>query len=124
MRWRRQEETVLVNGFQVAGLEDLSDGRDIHRLSIRLDPALYTNHSIEVQITAPGIDGVIVNKISLYDIDYRYADAGGSEEVQYPGDQRYGWLNGTANTTYGTLPYQSSRINLAGNEVRYRLPIT
>ncbi len=117
-----RQESILVDGNPVAGPEDLSDGR-VHRLSVRLDPALYADRSVTVAVEAPGIDGAVVSVVNLYDIDYRYADAGSPpRDPAYPsGTERpYGWLDGVANTTWGVLPYQSVRVNQSGNALRYR----
>ncbi len=112
-------EVVKVDGFTVAGPKDLGDG-EVHRLSIRLDPALYADHVISVTVEAPGIDGAVVNEINLHDIDYRYADAGGNNDPQYPGAKGYGWLDGVASTAWGTLPYKSVRVDQTDNTLRYR----
>ena len=120
-----RQETVLVNGHQVAGPIDLGDGQ-IHRLSLLLDPALYSGHTIRVEIEAEGIDGALVNEVNLYDVDYRYSDAGGTRDPQYPGGALvnlgypYGWFNGVANTAWGTLPSRSVRVNQTGNLLEYR----
>jgi len=114
-----RQETVYVDGNLVAGPEDLGDGQ-VHLLSLRLDPALYADHAIEVTIEAPGIDGAVVGQVNLHDVDYRYADAGGANDPAYPGDQDYGWLDGVSNTGWGTLPYQSVRVDQGDDELRYR----
>lgn len=124
-----RQQYVYVDGNALAGPEDLSDGR-VHRLSLRLDPALYADRTISVTIVAPGIDGAVVNEVNLYDVDYRYADAGGGNDTQYTGQGKgivgpYGWLTATtsaANTSWGSLPYQSVRISqgAGNNAVRYR----
>lgn len=114
-----RHETVSVDGFALAGPVDLSDGQ-AHYLSLRLDPALYADRSIEVVIAEPGIDGAVVSAVHLHDIDYRYADAGGAQDPAYPGALGFGWLDGVKNTTWGTLPYQSVRVNQSGDTVRYR----
>ena len=117
-----RQESVAVDGFPVAGPEDLGDGQ-VHRLSIRLDPALYADRVISVTVTAPGIDGAVVNQVNLHDIDYRYADAGGANDPAYPSGKRprlYGWLNGVASDGWGTLPYQTVRVDQTDNELRYR----
>ncbi|MBC7227755.1 MAG: PKD domain-containing protein [Thermoflexales bacterium] len=116
-----RQESVYVDGNFIAGPEDLSDGR-VHRLSLRLDPALYADHAISVTVQAPGIDGAVVSAVNLYDIDYRYADAGGSRDPQYPSatERPYGWLDGVANTAWGILPYQSVRVDQSDNTLRYR----
>jgi hypothetical protein len=114
-----RQETVYVDGNPVSDTQDLGDG-EVHRLSIRLDPALYADHAIEVTVEAPGIDGAVVGEVNLHDVDYRYADAGGANDPAYPGDQGYGWLDGVANTAWGTLPYQSVRVEQSDNELRYQ----
>lgn len=113
-----RQQTVLVDDNLISGVEDLGDGQ-IHRLSLRLDPALYADHSITVAIQAQGIDGAVVSAINLFDIDYRYADAGGGNDPHYPGNQEYGWVDGAPLTTWGTLPYQSVRVDQSDNTVRY-----
>lgn len=116
-----RQESIYIDGnpVAVAGPEDLGDGQ-AHRLSIRLDPALYADHVITAAIRAPGVDGALVNQVNLHDVDYRYADAGTAQEPEYPGDRGYGWLDGVRLTTWGTLPYQSVRIDQTDNELRYR----
>ncbi len=116
-----RQESVYVDGHLVAGPEDLGDGQ-VHRLSIRLDPALYADHGINVTIVAPGIDGAVVSEVNLHDVDYRYADAGGPQDPGYPAAAKlkYGWLDGDNITAWGTLPYQSVRVDQADNELRYR----
>ncbi|HOT93195.1 MAG TPA: CARDB domain-containing protein [Anaerolineae bacterium] len=120
-----RQQSIRVNGYLVAGSVDLGDGQ-VHRLSLLLDPALYSGHTIRVEIEADGVDGALVNEVNLYDIDYRYADAGSLGDPQYPGGtfanlgRPYGWLDGVANTTWGVLPYQSVRVNQTGNLLRYQ----
>ena len=114
-----RQEDVYIDGVKIAGTEDLSDG-EIHRLSLRLDPALYADRTINVTVSAQGIDGAVVAEVNLHDIDYRYADAGGGQDPVYPSEQAYGWLDGVANISWGTLPYQSVRVEQSDNELRYR----
>jgi len=118
-----RQESVYVDGTLVAGPEDLGDG-EVHQLSIRLDPALYrSDHGVEVVISAPGFDGAVVSEVNLHDIDYRYADAGAASDQSYVGSTAelpFGWLDGTALTTFGTLPYQSVRADQDDNELRYQ----
>ncbi|RME65519.1 MAG: hypothetical protein D6790_01700, partial [Caldilineae bacterium] len=117
-----RQEDILVDGNPIAGPEDLSDGR-IHHLSLRLDPALYADRSITVGVQAGGIDGAVVSAVNLYDVDYRYADAGSaSNDPQYPGTSQrpYGWLDGVPNTAWGILPYQSVRVEQSDSTLRYR----
>ena len=120
-----RQESILVDGNHIAGPAGLGDGR-VHRLSLRLDPALYADRTISVTIEAPGIDGAAVSAINLFDIDYRYADAGGPIDPAYPGGRwtnfgrAYGYTNGVANTLWGTLPYSSVHVNPISNTVYYR----
>ncbi|CAG0975137.1 Protease 1 [Anaerolineae bacterium] len=120
-----RQENILVDGNRIAGPEDLLDGR-VHRLSLRLDPALYADRTISVTIEAPSIDGAVVSAINLYDIDYRYADAGGPSDPAYPGGRwttfgrAYGYTNGVTNTLWGTLPYSNVHVNQISNTVYYR----
>jgi len=120
-----RQENIRVNGQQVAGPVDLGDG-EIHRLSLLLDPALYAGRTIRVEIEALNGAGALVNAINLYDVDYRYADAGGSRDPAYPGGnwanlgRPYGWLNGVENIAWGTLPSHSVRLNPLGNVLEYR----
>lgn len=120
-----RQEYVRVDGNTVAGPADLGDGK-VHRSSVLLDPALYADRSIRVTVEAYEGLGTVANEVALYDVDYRYADSGSSaRDPQYPyvppGTERaYGWLDGSTVTTWGTLPYQSGRVDLNDNEVRYR----
>jgi hypothetical protein len=114
-----RQESVTIDGLQVAGPVDLGD-KQLHRLSLLVDPAFYADHLLRVEIQSPGIDGAVVSEVNLHDIDYRYADAGGGKDPQYPGTKAYGWLDGTASTSWGTLPYQSVRVDQSDRELRYR----
>jgi hypothetical protein len=114
-----RQESVYVDGQLVAGPEDLGDGA-LHRLSLLLDPALYADQTITISVEAPGIDGAVVSEVNLYDVDYRYADAGGTPDPPFPNPYAYGWLDGSANTGWGTLPDQSVRVDGSDNELRYR----
>lgn len=114
-----RQESIYVDDNLVAGPEDLTDGQ-VHYLSILLDPALYVDRSIRVSVRAPGVDGAVVSEVNLHDIDYRYADSGGTNDPQHPGDQAFGWLDGVGLTPWGVLPYQSVRVNQSDNQIRYR----
>ncbi|CAG1005025.1 partial Protease 1, partial [Anaerolineae bacterium] len=120
-----RQESIFVDGNRIAGPEELIDGR-VHRLSLRLDPALYADRTISITIEAPGIDGAVVSAINLFDIDYRYANAGGVNDPAYPGGRwtnfgrAYGYTNGVTNTLWGTLPYSSVHVNQISNTVYYR----
>ncbi len=114
-----RSQSVYVDDNLVAGPEDLGDGQ-IHRLSIRLDPALYADRSVTISVEDPSIDGALVSEVDLVDVNYRYADAGGPNDSAYSVERGYGWLDGTASSAWGTLPYQSVRVDQADNELRYR----
>jgi hypothetical protein len=115
-----RQESVYVDGNLIVGPEDLGDGR-VHRLSSRLDPALYADRTISVTVETPALGGAVVNEVNLYDVDYRYSDSGGANDPPYTADRGYGYLPGSvARTQWGTLPYQSLRENQSGNSVSYR----
>lgn len=122
-----RQETVLVDNMAIAGPVSLVGGQ-AQRLSVRLDPALYADREIVVEVQAPGIDGAVVSEVALHDVDYRAADAGGDSvaDPAYPGGRlaslgrAYGWLDGTAVTSWGTLPYQTVRVNQTGPSLSYR----
>jgi hypothetical protein len=132
-------EVIRVDDNQIGGALDLADSA-IHRVSILLDPALYVDHSVTVGISETiGYDAVVA-RINLHDVDYRYSDAGRSNDPANPNDpaypyaspgrpaRRYGYLDGVDNRPWGSLPYQSRRIDLADsnplddpdNELRYQ----
>ena len=114
-----RQEYIFVDDNQIAGPEDLGDSQ-VHHLSLRLDPAFYVDRSVTIAIKADGIDGAVVSEVNLHDIDYRYADAGGGDDPQYPGDEAFGWIDGDAITAWGVLPYQSVRVDQIDSEVRYQ----
>lgn len=132
-------EVIRVDDNQIGGALDLADSA-IHRVSILLDPALYVDHSVTVGISETiGYDAVVA-RINLHDVDYRYSDAGRSNDPANPNDpaypyaspgrpaRRYGYLDGVDNRPWGSLPYQSRRIDLVDsnplddpdNELRYQ----
>ncbi|MCA0352064.1 MAG: carboxypeptidase regulatory-like domain-containing protein [Chloroflexi bacterium] len=119
-----RQEVINVDGNPIVGPVSLANGQ-IQRLSTRIDPALYADRKIEVSIEAPGIDGAVVAYVSLHPIDYRYIDAGSLTEVGYPGTTpssglSFGALDGVRNSIWGTLPYQSVRIDQSDATLRYR----
>ncbi|MCB0031612.1 MAG: hypothetical protein KDE28_27060, partial [Anaerolineales bacterium] len=114
-----RQESILVDGHVLAGPEDLGGGT-VHRLTLRLDPALYADRTIDVSITVPGAFGAVVSAVNLHDVDYRYADAGGNMDPAYGPNSDYGWLDGLKNTSWGTLPYQSVRVNQDDGQVSYQ----
>lgn len=123
-------EAVYVDDTLVIPAVDLSD-REPHRLSVLLDPALYADHTIVASILEThGLDALVA-EISVHDVDYRYADAGGGQDPNYPAavhERPYGWLDGEPLTSWGALPYQTVRMDRADtetwddpdNELRYR----
>jgi hypothetical protein len=116
-----RQESVYVDGIRVAGPIDLGDAIS-HTLSLRLDPAIYADRTISVSVEAPGMNGAVVGEIAMHDVDYRYADAGGANDPAHPGSRAYGYLDGTVPSPqpWGTLPYQSVRVDQGDNELRYQ----
>ncbi len=116
-----RQETVDVDGAQVAGPEDLGNGL-VHRLSILVDPALYQDRSLQVDIHSSSVDGAVVASINLYDIDYRYFDSGGAGDEAFPGSRNAGYVEtgSTPSTAWGVLPYQSLRVNQNASTLTYR----
>jgi hypothetical protein len=117
----RRLETVLVDDIAVAGPIDLKDDGEVHYSSTLLDPALYANRTISVTIQSSG-SGAVVSEVNLHDIDYRYVDAGGDNDLGYTAERGYGYLDegSTDQTNYGTLPYQSYREDQGDTELRYQ----
>ena len=96
-------------------------GGEKQQYSFRLDPAMYADNQVTITIKSEGIDGAIVNGISLDEIDYRYSDAGSPiNDPQYTTELGFGWIDGTANTLMGTLPYQSIRIDQSDSILTYQ----
>ncbi len=120
-----REQTIWVDSNQLGEVITLSSAPE-HRISLLLDPALYTDNSIVVGVREATGNTAIISEINLYDIDYRYADSGGAVDPPYPASppgqsaRRYGWLDGEAQTIWGTLPYQSRRIDVEDNDLRYQ----
>jgi len=124
-----RQEYVKADGNALAGPEDLGDSQ-VHRLSLLLDPALYADRTISVTVEAREGLGALVNQIALHDVDYRYADSGSATEPAYPAAQAqaaaaaaglsYGYLDGSRTSDWGTLPYQTARVDLLNSDVRYR----
>lgn len=122
-----RQEKISVDGNIIEPLVDLADGA-VHRLSYLLDPAFYGDRSILVSFAEINGYDVVVSEVNLYDVDYRYSDAGGGNDPAYSAATTYGWLDGVAQTTWGTLPYQSRRTDTPDsnpaddpdNELRYR----
>jgi hypothetical protein len=112
-----RQESVYVDGTLVAGPIDLGDQKK-HQLSLRLDPALYADRVISATVQIPVSGGALVSEIALHDIDYRYSDSGAVDEPAYTPERGYGWLDGTRQA--GVLPYQSSRMDLGDNTLRYQ----
>ncbi len=122
-----RQQRVRIDDNVISDPIDLSDLAP-HRLSFRLDPAFYADRSIVVSVEELLGNDAVVSEINLYDIDYRYSDAGASTEADYSAARTYGPLDGVKQTTWGTLPYQSRRVDLGDsnpaddpdNELRYR----
>jgi len=114
-----RQQSVYIDGNLVDGPINLGDG-EVHHRSILIDPALYADHSVEVSIESPGVNGAIVSAVNLHAVDYRYADSGGSNDPAYSVGLGYGAVNGVANSAWGRLPYQSVRVNQTGRSVDYR----
>ena len=122
-----RQEQVRIDENLISDVIDLSD-LAAHRFSFRLDPAFYADRSIVVSIEELLGNDAIVSEINLYDIDYRYADAGAGGELAYTTLRGYGFLDGVAQSTWGALPYQTRRIDLSDvdpndnpdNELRYQ----
>lgn len=114
-----RRESVYIDGLAMAGPEYLGD-QQVHRLSLRVDPALYADRTISVTVEAPGLDGAVVGEIALRDIDYRYSDAGASGDLPYSPERGFGWLDGSPITSTLVLPYQTARVETLDNELRYR----
>ncbi|MCD6291573.1 MAG: hypothetical protein J7M34_13825, partial [Anaerolineae bacterium] len=122
-----RQERIEVDDNPVSEVIDLSDGQ-VHRLSIRLDPAFYADRQIVVAIQETLGNDALVSQVNLHDVDYRYADAGGSGDEAYTPERGWGYLDGVKQQPWGTLPYQSRRIDLADgdpgddpdSELRYR----
>jgi hypothetical protein len=122
-----RQEKITVDDNVIEPVLDLADGA-VHRLSYLLDPALYADRSILVGIAEINGNDVVVSEVNLHDVDYRYSDAGGNNDPAYTAAIGYGWLDGVAQTAWGTLPYQSRRTDISDsdptdnpdNELRYR----
>jgi hypothetical protein len=116
-----RQEYIKVDGATLAGPIDLGPDK-ANNVSLLLDPALYADRTISVSIEAGGGLGAIVNSISLREVDYRYVDAGSSADVLYNPTRGYGWLDNpsASNTSCGSLPSRTSRVDQNDNELRYR----
>ena len=125
-----RQQTVYVDDIAFRGPYDLVNGQ-VQRLSLLLDPAFYADHTITVKIKTPvgTPGGALVSSIRLYNIDYRYADSGGTRDVAYPGGPAgftYGWLNDDGNITtlttppFGPLPNQTARRDGNDNDLDYQ----
>lgn len=114
-----RQQSVYIDGNLVDGPVNLGDG-EVHHRSILIDPALYADHSVEVSIESPGVNGAIVSAVNLHAVDYRYADSGGTNDPDYTPTLGYGALSGGRSSAWGKLPYQSVRVNQTGRSVDYR----
>ncbi len=122
-----RQEKIAVDDNVIEPLIDLADGA-VHRLSYLLDPAFYADRSVLISIAEIYGNDVVVSEVNLYHVDYRYSDAGGGNDPAYSLATGCGWLDGVAQTSWGTLPYQSRRTDIPDsnpdddpdNELRYR----
>ncbi len=114
-----RREQVQVDGMPMSPVVDLSDAQP-HRLSLRLDPALYADHSIVATIEETQGYDAIVSEVRLFDVDYRYTDAGALTEQPYSAARGYGYLDGVRNAPYGLLPLQTQRRDAGDSDVLYR----
>jgi hypothetical protein len=107
-----RQENVVVDGYSVAGPEDLGDG-EVHRLSLLIDPALYVDRSLDIAIEASGINGSVVGAVNLHDVDYQYVDAGNiASDLAFSEAHGFGWMDTSsiANVIWDRQPSQSLRI--------------
>ncbi len=106
-------ERVLVDDQLVGGPVSLGDQAE-HRLSIRLDPALYRDHRINVAVVGESGSqrGAVVASVALREIDYRYTDSGSPGDLAYTSARGWGYL-AEDNTVVisNPLPYRSARVN-------------
>ncbi len=114
-----RQQSIFIDGNTVDGPINLGDG-EVHHRSILIDPALYADHSVQVSIESPGVNGAIVSAVNLHAVDYRYADSGGTNDPAYSAALGYGAVSGVPNSAWGRLPYQSVRVNQTGRSVDYR----
>ncbi len=114
-------ERVLVDDMQVAGPVDLGDQGE-HRLSIRLDPAFYRDHVIQVAVVGAegSLRAAVVASVALREVDYRYTDSGGPADPPYTPERGWGYLDTSSVAITGTLPYRSARVDQDDAELRYR----
>jgi len=111
---------VLVDGVEVAGPLTITD--QPYRLSLLLDPSLYSDNHIVVTIEKVGTSplGAVVSEITLTDIRYCYRDSGHPGEVSFANaEDGCGWLNGSPDQSWGSMPYQSMRYH-EDDPVRYQ----
>jgi hypothetical protein len=115
-------QRVLVDDMLVGGPVSLGDQAE-HRLSIRLDPAFYRDHAINVAVIGEegSQRGAVVASVALREIDYRYADSGAANDPVYTAARGWGYLTEDSSVAIpGTLPQRSARVNQGGPELRYR----
>ncbi len=113
---------VLVDNVEVASNITASSGGQV-TISLLLDPSLYTNDGqVQVAIVkdSGGLGGPVVSVIDLTEVRYCYRDSGAPGEVGYASAaDGCGWLDGTADTSWGTLPSESVRYD-EGSSVQYQ----
>ena len=115
-----RQESILIDGNLIDGPVDLADGQPHYLSRAPGSGALCRPHDLRDGRGARQQTALCVSQINLHDIDYRYADAGGGNDPQYPGTKGYGWLDGVPNLAWGALPYQSVRVDQSDNRQRYQ----
>lgn len=113
-------ETVWVDGVDSGQVVDLGDDQ-VHWVSIRLDPALYADHSINVGVRSDNLAGAVVSEIAVREIEYIYLDAGPNLllDPPYAVETGYGYLNGFGSAFWGNTPTATVRTDF-GDTVEYR----
>jgi hypothetical protein len=63
-----------------------------------------------------------VAAVNLYDVDYRYIDAGSTTDLAYTETRGYGFVDSgsVALVNWGALPYQTVRVDQNDDELSYR----
>ena len=112
-------ETVWVDGVDTGQTVDLSGGQ-VHWVSIRLDPNLYADHSITVDVRTASLAGAVVSEIAVREIEYVYLDSGPNLTLDppYAAEMGYGYLNGYGSAPWGNTPTETLR-TVAESTVEY-----
>lgn len=120
----RMLDVLVDNNVTDLSLALASD--ETRTVSLLLDPAYYADdHSVVVAIQTQGIADAVISRISLHDVDYRYIDAGASDEAldpPYTAARGYGYLNTTSipRADLGPLAIQTMRRDFNSNMLTYR----